>query len=50
MDKKKKTLTKVQAARKRDGRLILIILVTMLIPIVMMLLGLGPPGAAFNGS
>lgn len=48
--KKKKPLTKVEAARKRDGRLILIILATILVPIAMMLLGVGPPGAAFNGS
>ncbi len=46
--KTKKKLTKVQATRQRDGRILLFILITMAIPVVLMLLGIGTPGLAFK--
>ena len=48
MAKKKKKLTKVQMARKRDGKLLIFALLTLVIPIVLMLLGIGTPGQAFK--
>lgn len=46
--KKKKALTRVERLRKRDGRLMLAVLVLTLIPVILMLLGVWIPGRAFS--
>lgn len=46
--KKKKPLTVVEKARKRDVRMIMLIFLTIIIPIILMVLKIGVPGKAFN--
>lgn len=44
----KKPLNKVQKIKRRNGRILLFLLVSFLIPLLMMAAGMGIPGLAFR--
>lgn len=44
----KKPLNRVQKIKRRNGRILLFLLATLLIPLLMMAAGIGTPGLAFR--